>query len=153
MTYRGSPLAGADDALIGTAEHGVLGTRWLYDGVRDPVLMTQLGELIQGRARAQAQRQSDTPDPTVRSHPPSGVVDAPSARLDIAIMRALVPADGSLGADLGSAGVGQVSAMWTAADGRQVRGVVATARWRPHPRSASGSELDAAAHDALELDS
>jgi hypothetical protein len=51
MTYRGSPLAGAQDALIGTTEHGVLGTRWVYDGAHDPVLLTQLGELIQGRLR------------------------------------------------------------------------------------------------------
>ena len=32
MTYRGAPLAGADEALIGTSEHGVLGRRWIYDG-------------------------------------------------------------------------------------------------------------------------
>jgi hypothetical protein len=50
MTYRGSPLAGADADLIGTAEHGVLGRRWIYDGTHDPVLLAQLAELIQGRA-------------------------------------------------------------------------------------------------------
>ncbi|SDM58945.1 hypothetical protein SAMN04489726_2394 [Allokutzneria albata] len=33
MTYRGEPLAGAaPEALIVTAEHSVLGTRWIYDG-------------------------------------------------------------------------------------------------------------------------
>jgi hypothetical protein len=50
MTYRGSPLAGAQDALIGTAEHGVLGARWIYDGVRDQVLLAQLPELPAGIA-------------------------------------------------------------------------------------------------------
>jgi hypothetical protein len=124
MTYRGSPLASAYDGLIGTAEHGVLGTRWIYDGARDPVLLTQLGELIQGRAEAQAQSESSTPDPTVHTRPVPGVVDGPG-RLDIAIVRLLAAGDARLGAD--AAGVGQVSANWTAADGSQLRGVVATA--------------------------
>jgi len=67
MTYRGLPLDGADDYLIGTTEHGVLGRRWIYDGTRDPVLITQLVALIQGEAQAQAQSQSHTPDRTVHS--------------------------------------------------------------------------------------
>ena len=67
MTYRGLPLDGADDYLIGTTEHGILGRRWVYDGTRDPVLITQLVALIQGEAEAQAQSQSHTPDPTVHS--------------------------------------------------------------------------------------
>jgi len=136
MTYRGSPLAGAQDALIGTAEHGVLGTRWIYDGVRDQVLLAQLAELIQGRAEAQAQSQSDIPDPTVLSRSVPGAADAPGARLDIAIVRVLVPADASLGA-------GHVSATWTAADGSQIRGVVATASVAPGWAAAPGSELPA----------
>ncbi|OIV36291.1 hypothetical protein BIV57_17105 [Mangrovactinospora gilvigrisea] len=66
LAYRGAPLPGApDDALLGTSEHGVLGTRWIYDGSRDPVLLAALLGLLAGRARAQAQRISDTPDPTV----------------------------------------------------------------------------------------
>src|SRR5215472_18560518 len=65
MTYRGSPLASADPHLIGTSEHGVLGTRWIYDGTQDPVLLEQLADLIQGRVGAQAQSQSNTPDATV----------------------------------------------------------------------------------------
>ena len=40
MTYRAGALDGADGALIGISEHGVLGRRWLYDGVHDPVLRT-----------------------------------------------------------------------------------------------------------------
>ncbi|MEV0767119.1 maltokinase N-terminal cap-like domain-containing protein [Nocardia salmonicida] len=35
LTYRGAPLPGGDAALVGTAEHGVLGRRWIYDGTRD----------------------------------------------------------------------------------------------------------------------
>jgi hypothetical protein len=65
LTYRGEPLDGADDALVGTSEHGVLGTRWIYDAAHDPVAVAQLLELIAGRAEAQHQSESDTSDPSV----------------------------------------------------------------------------------------
>jgi hypothetical protein len=43
LTYRDAPLDGADDAaLITTMEHSVLGTRWVYDGLRDPVFAMML---------------------------------------------------------------------------------------------------------------
>lgn len=62
LTYRGAPLDGAGHALVGTMEHGVLGTRWAYDGCHDPVLVGELLALIEGRAPAMAQSISDTPD-------------------------------------------------------------------------------------------
>ncbi|MET9857078.1 1,4-alpha-glucan branching protein [Streptomyces sp. NPDC006450] len=65
LTYRGAPLEGAGAALVGTSEHGVLGTRWIYDGAHDPVLVGQLLALIQGRAVAQDQCDSDVPDASV----------------------------------------------------------------------------------------
>jgi Maltokinase N-terminal cap domain len=89
LTYRGSALPGGDDALIGTAEHGVLGPRWIYDGTRDPVLLAALAEFIAGRVQAQAQRVSNTPDLTVLTSP---VADAPGERLDVRFARMLVPA-------------------------------------------------------------
>ncbi|MEP6626142.1 MAG: hypothetical protein ABJC79_16970, partial [Acidimicrobiia bacterium] len=36
LTYRDEPLDGAGAALITEMEHSVLGTRWVYDGIRDP---------------------------------------------------------------------------------------------------------------------
>ncbi|KQX50796.1 MULTISPECIES: hypothetical protein [unclassified Streptomyces] len=69
MTYRAGPLEGAEHALIGTCEHGVLGTRWIYDGAHDPVLVTQLYALLTGRTQAQAQSETDTPDRTVTVAP------------------------------------------------------------------------------------
>ena len=36
LTYRDEPLDGADDAFIAEMQHSVLGTRWVYDGLRDP---------------------------------------------------------------------------------------------------------------------
>jgi hypothetical protein len=65
LTYRGAPLEGAEAALIGTGEHGVLGKRWIYDGTRDPVFVTQMFALLLGEAEPQAQSISDTPDPSV----------------------------------------------------------------------------------------
>jgi len=42
LTYRDEPLKGADDALITEMQHSVLGTRWVYDGLRDPQLIIML---------------------------------------------------------------------------------------------------------------
>ena len=45
-TYRAAPLAGAEDFLVGTCDHSVLGTRWVYDGCIDPVWATTLAFTI-----------------------------------------------------------------------------------------------------------
>ena len=42
VTYRASRLSGAEDHLVGTIEHSVLGTRWVYDACADPVWATTL---------------------------------------------------------------------------------------------------------------
>jgi hypothetical protein len=117
MTYRAGPLAGAAANLIGTAEHGVLGTRWIYDGTRDPVLLSQVAELIRGRGQAQAQSQSNTADATVQ------VAALAAERLDITFERKLAPVSADAPVD-----VGQVTGLWTAPDGALLRGVFATAR-------------------------
>lgn len=65
MTYRGAPLDGGEAGLIGTSEHGVLGRRWIYDAVHDPVAVTQLVALLSGRCQAQHQDISDSLDTTV----------------------------------------------------------------------------------------
>ncbi|CAM5241683.1 hypothetical protein SSPIM334S_06099 [Streptomyces spiroverticillatus] len=69
VTYRGAPLEGAaEQALVGTTEHGVLGKRWVYDGAHDPVLVGQLLALLHQRAVPQAQSLTDTPDLSVTVH-------------------------------------------------------------------------------------
>lgn len=58
LTYRDEPLDGADEALVGTMEHSVLGTRWTYDGVRDPRLVLVLAAVAmtgQGEALGMVQ--------------------------------------------------------------------------------------------------
>lgn len=42
LSYRDAPLAGAEDALIGTMDHSVLGTRYVYDALSDPVFADEL---------------------------------------------------------------------------------------------------------------
>jgi hypothetical protein len=46
LTYRGAPLAGAEDFLVGTTEHSVLGRRWVYDGCADPVWAAALATTV-----------------------------------------------------------------------------------------------------------
>ncbi len=161
LTYRAGPLAGAEGGLIGTAEHGVLGCRWIYDGTCDPVLVTQLVALTQGQAEPQAQGASNTPDPTVTSHPvasgslaatgfqvlangPSGTDlqvqtagadGTPRGHLLVRIHRVLRSGESTPAAD----GARQpcLSAPWRLADGTQARGILATARYTREPGSRS----------------
>lgn len=161
LTYRGAPLDGAEDALIGTTEHGVLGTRWVYDGTRDPVLVEQLFAFALGRAEAQAQGVSNTPDPTVTAHfaEPDGLVSASLVRAvdgpsgtDIEILAAPAPGaagggagprplvirfrrvpvdDGAAPAPLDGA-LGHVTANWLLADGEtRGQGPIAVIRDAP----------------------
>lgn len=46
LTYRGAPLPGADDHLVGTTEHSALGRRWVYDACADPVYAATLASTI-----------------------------------------------------------------------------------------------------------
>lgn len=63
VTFRAAPLEGAEEGLIGTTEHTVLGTRYVYDGMFDPVYLAELDRTI---------READTaasvakPDGTIR---------------------------------------------------------------------------------------
>jgi hypothetical protein len=148
LSYRGAPLDGADDALIGTAEHGVLGKRWVYDGVHDPVLVGQLLALIQGGATPQAQSISDAPDRSVTSHftgtrEPAGitsvtVINGPRSA-DLVMQRAMgAGPDGASPSELTIRvarvlepmleppdAAGYVTATWRAPDGTEVRGLFA----------------------------
>ncbi|MFI9602510.1 1,4-alpha-glucan branching protein [Streptomyces sp. NPDC052043] len=116
MGYRGAALEGVPgEALIGTSEHGVLGTRWIYDGVHDPVVMAQLRALLRGEAIPQHQSRSDTPDPTVTVHGAD-----PDGGLDVRINRVLRPAEAARGSS------GHLVAGWTWPDGTTARSVLAT---------------------------
>ncbi|MFC4910351.1 maltokinase N-terminal cap-like domain-containing protein [Actinomadura gamaensis] len=138
LTYRGAPLDGAEDALVGTMEHGVLGRRWAYDGYQDPVLVAQLLALIEGRAEAQHQNQSDTPDREVtRAYSGAG--------FDPAVLTAIDDEDGTelrgpqgtavrlnrvlrSTSDLPEGATGHLSGAWTAPDGTATHGLFAVTR-------------------------
>jgi hypothetical protein len=159
LTYRAGALAGAEAGLIGTAEHGVLGPRWIYDGAHDPVLAAQLVALIQGDAQPQAQNVSNTADPTVTRQPvttgpvtplgaevtandrsgtelwvrTAGPGGAPNGRVTVAVHRALRPAGGAVPEDGTGAGRPCVSATWRRPDGTRARGTLVTARYTALP--------------------
>lgn len=46
LTYRDTPVDALESALVGTLEHGVLGTRWVYDGTADLVYVRALVDCI-----------------------------------------------------------------------------------------------------------
>ncbi|KAM9861570.1 hypothetical protein ACI1US_02573 [Leucobacter sp. BZR 635] len=46
LTYRGAPLEGGEAHLVGTMEHGVLGTRWVTEGAGDPVYRAVIAQVI-----------------------------------------------------------------------------------------------------------
>ncbi|WP_328658708.1 maltokinase N-terminal cap-like domain-containing protein [Streptomyces sp. NBC_00334] len=146
LSYRGAPLDGMEHALVGTMEHGVLGRRWAYDGCHDPVLVAELLALVEGRAQAQDQNTSDTPDREVtRSCTGAGSIstvpftdttdatvtdDAEGTALAfphggvLRLHRILRPApDGP--ASLPQGAIGQVSGPWRAQGGAPARGLFA----------------------------
>jgi len=53
LTYRAEPLVGADAGLITQMTHSVLGNRWVYDGLRDPLFVVMLaGVAMTGQGEA-----------------------------------------------------------------------------------------------------
>ncbi|WP_018548816.1 maltokinase N-terminal cap-like domain-containing protein [Streptomyces sp. LaPpAH-108] len=142
LTYRGAPLPGAEHALVGTTEHGVLGKRWVYDGCHDPVLVGELLALIVGDAQAVAQSVTDTPDREVtRSHtgtplPRTPFAPAPAEDADgtsvpapggatLRVHRVLRPVPENPPACPGDA-AGHVATGWPGPDGSRLRAVFVT---------------------------
>jgi hypothetical protein len=65
VTYRDSPMAGAEPLLIGTSQHSVLGERWVYDASGDPVYVLALATaVLSGGTQAELEVMTDTgPEP------------------------------------------------------------------------------------------
>jgi len=116
LGYRGQPLTGADQALIGTSEHGVLGRRWVYDGAGDPVVLAALREFAAGRIPAQHRDRSDTADPSVL------VLGRTGEQVELVRVLGGEPTPSGPGQD------GIVQAGWVLPDGTAVRGPVALVR-------------------------
>ncbi|MGW1598325.1 maltokinase N-terminal cap-like domain-containing protein [Streptomyces sp. NPDC002343] len=144
LTYRGAPLEGAEHGLVGTLEHGVLGTRWVYDGCHDPVLVTELLALIGGRARAMSQSVTDTPDhevgrscavapPSLDGRTPEPADDADGTRLPLPggtvlhVHRVPEPVAGEQPLPQPDA-LGHVASGWPGPDDSRLRAVFMTLR-------------------------
>ncbi|WP_028048187.1 hypothetical protein [Cellulomonas sp. URHD0024] len=112
LTYRGAPLEGAEQFLVCTMEHSVLGRRWIYDATGDPVYagvlasvllagVDQAEEFVEGadapreptvRVTASGSRSGDIPttfDLSVSSDGSTTVMDL-SGALRIVVCRRLV---------------------------------------------------------------
>lgn len=90
LTYRGAPFV--DAALIGTLEHSVLGTRWVYDGLTDPVALQALVAVIRvGGTEAQEWVAQESGPPVERPTTARvrGVPPADRAATELAIRRVL----------------------------------------------------------------
>jgi hypothetical protein len=136
LSYRGSALPAAGSALIGTAEHGVLGRRWIYDGTHDPVVVDQLLALLSGDAEPQAQSESETADLSVlvtaagAPRPPGAQVTAVGLDLTTVLLGAGSPATTieviralrETPPQEGPADEPRVSAPWRAPSGAELRG-------------------------------
>ncbi|GCB52983.1 1,4-alpha-glucan branching protein [Streptomyces sp. NL15-2K] len=152
LTYRGAPLDGAEHALVGTMEHGVLGRRWAYDGCHDPVLVTQLLALIQGRVHAQDQNTTDAPDREVTRSctgdgPALSALRTAAATDDeegtelalpqgttLRLHRLLRPApDGTPALPAAPEATGHVAGAWNLPDGTRARGLFAVLQAGPRP--------------------
>ncbi|AZM56456.1 1,4-alpha-glucan branching protein [Streptomyces sp. WAC 01529] len=147
LTYRGAPLDGAEHALVGTMEHGVLGPRWAYDGCHDPVLAAQLLALVEGRVQAQAQSVSDaldrdvtrsytgdaspltpdlTPDLTTAAADGQESTELPAPQgMTFRLQRVLRPAQNDAPVAPPEA-IGHVAGVWQTPDGSPERGLFAT---------------------------
>jgi hypothetical protein len=117
MSYRSAPLPGAEDGLIGTSEHGVLGRRWVYDAAYDPVAVAALFDFVSGSAQAQSQSESDTLDESVGRR-----WTGPARPTAVDIVRVLEEGRAEEEA------LGAVDADWTRPDGGTARGAVVVVR-------------------------
>ncbi len=71
MSYRGAPLEGSEEHLIGVTDHSVLGKRWVYDGLADPVAVsTILTAILTGGHEAELTMEQDGKAGHVRPHVP-----------------------------------------------------------------------------------
>ncbi len=65
LTYRGQPTNTAGE-LVGTVQHGVLGTRYVYDGAQDPAYLAELIRVVLTGDTQSELSTGQKPDVTVR---------------------------------------------------------------------------------------
>jgi hypothetical protein len=88
-TYRGAPLDGADSLLVGTMDHTLLGPRWVYDAVGDPVYQAVLAAtILTGGTQAELVREfadgrTEIAEPNVRVKGSGSGSDVPPVDLEV----------------------------------------------------------------------
>ncbi|TYC99957.1 hypothetical protein FQ377_00320 [Arthrobacter echini] len=116
LAYRGAPVAELEEYLIGTIDHPVLGQRWVYDAIGDPVYLAAIGDAVLAGA-AQAEQFHEVDDEIVRIEPTlalewsagdherapvtagTGVVELVTPREPVLLFRRLDPRAKVLGRD------------------------------------------------------
>ncbi|MDO5698360.1 MAG: 1,4-alpha-glucan branching enzyme, partial [Dermatophilus congolensis] len=83
LTYRGAELAGAQNALVGNLEHGILGKRWVYDAPHDPVFAAALYDMATGATRPQHATVSFTLEPRVVAVHSADATDGVATRVGV----------------------------------------------------------------------
>ena len=107
LTYRGAPLDGAEQWLVGTMEHSVLGTRWVYDACTDPVYVAELAAAVMA-GRAQAEEMVEADGKPVRRDPSVRVRSSGSIGADVPVLAgapSVVTSDGVTRISDGSLGL------------------------------------------------
>ncbi|MGO2541847.1 MAG: CG0192-related protein [Specibacter sp.] len=143
LSYRSAPLAGAEDFLITTMEHSVLGRRWVYDATADPVYVRELAAaLLAGKpqaaehlvagdaleslpvtARLSSSGTSDVELPELSIGVPrttAGVTSIPAGPLNLVVLR-------ELGLEELDTSVPRAAALTLTWDGRDVPALIAAA--------------------------
>jgi len=82
LTYRDAPLPGGERWLVGTAEHSVLGRRWVYDGCGDAVYAAALAGAMFGRG-GQAEEYLDVGGRLERREPSMTVTGSGAQDADV----------------------------------------------------------------------
>ncbi|ANZ39042.1 hypothetical protein BBK82_26190 [Lentzea guizhouensis] len=104
LTYRPAPLIGG--ALVTTAEHSVLGTRWIYDAVTDPVWVAAVLDLVAGNGTSEPSGRSL--DAQARGELRGVVTPESAIELDRVVRPQPVPQDAA----------GVLTCSWTDGSGR-----------------------------------
>jgi Maltokinase N-terminal cap domain len=135
MTYRGAALESAAGALIATAEHSILGARWIYDAPADPVWA---GELLRLVRESGVTAKADRPGSAQARGcllPAGDLADGPVAIELVRVLTAGGPAaaDGAAGLVLGTwqpggPGTAEVTGTLAVLRRRAARGLVRAAR-------------------------
>jgi hypothetical protein len=129
VTHRPEPLENGDFALLGTAEHPELGTRWVYDGCADPVYFAALcTTILAGGNEAPPHPADDAPRVHVQG---SGGVITDGTTVDATVPMQRFDAGGITAIDTGvlQVGVQRVIGEGAPDDGSGERGPTLTGTW------------------------